>query len=479
MKDNFFLYDLNNRLPYFMQSEEGMKIVMELINTQLNDVKPLVDNMPDIMDYDTVRNEFIPLLAYLVSYDYTFTKDRLYQADMIRQMLQTFSHRGNNNDIITVVDSYDNPGWMADDYYYPEFWREYKATYIESNIDKVFRHSISQHSGGHRFQDGVKWWYGVININTVDYLTGTLKQFLDKAVPAGVKYIISPFTDIVGPNGELLNLGPITIGSIVQQISEYDMILDSEGIPKTIEQNGMGLTLIHSDRHKNFTTFYNPDTNPMYMGTYTDYDEISTENPYLYSWETLVAQQIPQEAYDGKGVPFKLGTRTAYKHYAFSDYVTGRLHSGGYITADNHINIDIHLEKDFAEFFVFTNYTETYYNLPYINFPIVLLSDAIEYVSGVEWYQVSGRSNSNFQSSESIQHLNEELPRLSSTFGIDGFEISSEGTYQHIAYANNALGTIDFAYIDSGQYYVGTYWDNVITQANDPQRYAWTYRPNK
>ena len=475
MADNFYLYDLRNSLPYFMKSEEGMELLMDIMNVKINDVKPLIDNMPDLMDYDTVRTDFLPLLASLLSYEYRYTDDKLYQADLIRQLLQSFSMKGNNDDIVTTVESFDNPGWLAGDYFYPRYWREHKGTSIEHNIDKVFTHNVSKHSNGHRFQDGIQWLAGVITINSTDYLTDELKDYLDKVVPAGIKYIIVPFTDIVGPNRELLYLGAYLNSNIVNQYTKYDIVVDRLDIPKLIEYNGMGLTLIHSDKHTNFRNFYNPDTHPVYVGTYTTYQEDNPTDPYLYEWEIFNGQVIPEEAYSGKGKPIDLGARTAYIHYAFSDYVTGRLHSGGYITADNHTDVNIYLADSFNKYLkVHDPYVTINSHIQNFNLPPILVSDSIDVINSLPYYRFMGRYASNFKSNESIKHLADSLPAMSNVMGIDGFEISSDGANLHIAYADNALGTIDFSLTDDTKRYIGKYSDNKTTQSNDPQRYAWT-----
>ena len=137
-----------------MQTEKGMNIIIDLINHTLNTIKPQVDTMPDMLDYDTVSESFIPALASAIGYNYRHVDDRAYHNDLIRSMLKVYNFRGTDYDVIQASDNFDNLGWLGGDYYYPDHWKQDNATTITDNIDKIFIHSKSKHYSGDRFKDG-------------------------------------------------------------------------------------------------------------------------------------------------------------------------------------------------------------------------------------------------------------------------------------------------------------------------------------
>lgn len=445
MVDNFFEYDLTDRIPYKIQADDGLKLFTDLLNHTLNYLKPHIDNMPNNMDYDTMNPDFIPQLSSHLSYEYKYTQDRYYQADLIRSMLKAFNYRGTDADIITAVDNYNNEGWMAGEYFYPEYWKQYKTTWIEDNIDKVFIYSQSKHSGGHRFQDGSKWLHGVITIHTVDYLNDELKQAVDKVIPAGVKYIIATYTDSSTEEGDLLYLGYITQDPSVQvDITNFANLLEMFDIPKLLKQSNLNTALIHSLPFEDFTLSYPTDYTPKFYGVYIDDKVDNKANPYSYTWYPFYDKFVPTEGRNGTGVAFtdKDGT-TKYKHFTFANKATGIKHSGSILFSENLKKYDLKLDKHFRDYFKVSPFQIS--NAPEFGKLLLdTLPNNIAQLADKQTYEYYGRFSSYYGSTNTVKHVTDSKPYQSNVWGLDGVnEIKQTNLYPQ-AFSTSAEGLTNF-----------------------------------
>lgn len=474
MNENFYEYDVSNYLPYFITSENGLSFLTDLLNVALNGNKQFIDSFTDIVDLDSASPESQKALV-LSELDLTnLVDDIAYRSELYRQSIDGYRSKGTESDIINVVDNFDNIGWMIGNYFYPGYDKQYKSTYITNNIDQVFTHSRSKHSNGDRFQDGDLWTYGVINITTVDYLTEALRNALEKVMPAGVKYILTTYTDILGPDGSELYLGPINARQYIQSYREQSIAINAFNIPRMLPKGGLGNSLIHSTAYSNFQTSYPSNGTPKYFGVYEDSEKVNSSNPDRYKWLPYNLRDVPENGKLGEGVPIP-GT-SLYIHYAFCDVVSGRLHSGSYVTSDNKMIIDINLIGHYARTYKIRNRSlDISFIPPIFNHRPIL--DVAYLEKNSQQYSLVLRKMMDYYSHNSLYSVQDEVLSMGLSRGIDGFEIDTEGNYEHIAYASNVYGKEGFTVSPntlSTIKAVGVYNDNEPDlQSVDFERYKW------
>ena len=476
MNSNFYEYDVSNYLPYFMNSEEGMNLLVELMNMSLAMNKLPIDNFTDLVDLDSMSSEWQPNAVMTKKDLSNLVEDPAYRSELYRQLIDGYRYKGTNQDIIDTVDNFDNVGWMMGDYFYPGYDKQYKSTYITNNIDEVFTHSKSRHSMGDRFPDGDLWTYGVINITTVDYLTKALRESLDKIIPAGVKYILTTYTDILGPNGDVLYLGPVNARQYIRSYVTYHFNVNTFNIPKMLPRGGVGNPLIHSNAFQGFSHRFPEHGTPKYYGIYTDNELENSKSPDMYRWFPFSESAVPEKGRHGEGVPISSGIRITYQHYAFCDNVSGRQHSGSFVTSDNKMNIDLTLPSTFRREFRITLNAQDKIYIPQV-FDRTLIIEALGNDLRIERESMYLRKMFDYFSHNSMASIQEETLNMGMSRGIDGFEIETQGTVEHIAYASNVYGKEGFTVSPNTLSViraVGVYNDNEPdVQSTDFERYKW------
>ena len=171
--------------------------------------------------------------------------------------------------------------------------------------------------------------------------------------------------------------------------------------------------------------------NRTYLGTYTDFTEADSTNPALYKW-TLVKGADGADGLNGSdglpGAPGADGTST-YFHVAYADTASG----GG-----------------FSQLAAGKPYIGTYVD--------TTQADAASGSSLWKWQLVKGADGENGENG------------IAGTNGADG-----QTSYLHIAYADNATGTLNFHLSEAlNRTYLGTYTDFTEADSTNPALYKWT-----
>lgn len=164
----------------------------------------------------------------------------------------------------------------------------------------------------------------------------------------------------------------------------------------------------------------------LYIGVYSDFTVADSTNPALYSWSLIKGDDGLQGPQGTPGAPGANG-QTSYVHFAYAD------------SADGTVN------------FTTGPAGGRYYVGVYTDFAAADSSNPAAYT----WSLQRGADGSN------------------GTPGAPG--ANGQASYVHIAYANNASGTLDFSVSDpTGRTYIGVYTDFTLADSTNPASYTWS-----
>lgn len=158
----------------------------------------------------------------------------------------------------------------------------------------------------------------------------------------------------------------------------------------------------------------------LYIGVYSDFTLADSTNPALYSWSLIKGDQ---------GIPGTPGTngQPSYVHFAYAD------------SADGTVNFTTGAPGGRYYVGVYTDFTASDSSNP----------------ASYAWSLQRGADGSN------------------GTPGAPG--ANGQPSYVHIAYANNASGTLDFSVSDpTGRAYIGVYTDFTLADSTNPASYTWS-----
>ncbi|SDY28907.1 phage tail spike protein [Eubacterium barkeri] len=180
--------------------------------------------------------------------------------------------------------------------------------------------------------------------------------------------------------------------------------------------------------------------NKAYIGMYVDTVATDSTTPSKYRWSLI------KGADGAQGIQGPAGSdgQTPYLHVAYANDETG---TSGFSVSDSVGKLYI---GQYTDFVAADSTTPSKYS----------------------WTKIKGdKGDAGDRGPQGIQGLQGSKgdQGVQGPKGDDGIS-----TYFHIAYANNATGTLDFSISDStNKLYIGTYVDSVATDSTIPSKYSW------
>ena len=185
------------------------------------------------------------------------------------------------------------------------------------------------------------------------------------------------------------------------------------------------------------TGFSHSDASKPFIGIYADDKPTSSGTASKYTW----SKWHGEDGSDGVQGPKGADGLPSYTHFAYANNATG---TSGFSTTDS-------LNKSYLGI-----YTDN------------IKADS-EVPSKYTWTLIKGATGA--RGPQGIQGLQGEKgdQGIKGNTGADG-----KTSYTHIAYADNATGTLNFSTSDSNREYVGMYTDFKSTDSSDPSLYNWS-----
>lgn len=217
---------LREFVPEQIYENRDSQVFIELLGTIYSDMSDMIGQFPQLADVDNVQDIFLPKLSALIKYNYDYSIDIEAQREIIKRMLHVYRNRGTDDHIIMAATYGNDSNWIGDHLFVPGTKVPKDEAQIIYPVTKIFRHSVSVHSGSDKYTDSVRWRDGVIIIKLA-FLNDQIRQAVKKVVPAGIKFYFDLSTDTsFGGEGDSEGAyGEVTFGEWVLD-TNYEILYD-------------------------------------------------------------------------------------------------------------------------------------------------------------------------------------------------------------------------------------------------------------
>ena len=205
------MISIEDLLPHTLLESEQYSTVANIVMTINNDIKEMISVFPELVHISNAPEIFLPKLAALVRYEGRYDIDDESLRDIISRIITVYRDRGTDYSIIMAATYGDEPEWVGSSLFYTSHRSKELATIVYP-ITRLFRHSISRHSGTHYFPDNERWRDGTLIISA-PYINDKLRNAVKKVVPAGLRVFWEVKSEISDSTGELITFGEYLVNA--------------------------------------------------------------------------------------------------------------------------------------------------------------------------------------------------------------------------------------------------------------------------
>jgi len=172
-KDQKFIFDyLMKTTPEFLNQSEDFQVFLLLMSLVFGDTRTKLNDWWKLVDIDECPEEFLPLLAGLIGYEWDYRLSGDEQRLLIKNFLHTYRRRGTIQSIVNVVRLVG---------------QTQTSFYTNANLAEVYVKEYGIHSDP-LLEADPQWGPGVILVSIPEnaYI---VRDYLPLVVPAGVKVL--------------------------------------------------------------------------------------------------------------------------------------------------------------------------------------------------------------------------------------------------------------------------------------------------
>ena len=184
-----------------IDQESDWKIFQEILKEIFGDIKTVAESLTSLADVNSVDENFLPKLAYLLEYSYKYDLPHSTNRDIIKRWLWLKKQKGRDSDVLNAADFANNPNWVKSTMLVPT--TEYPRIEIDRNasiyypVDFLFTHNLSTFSETHRFANSRRWRDGIIVVE-LNELTQYTREAIKEVLPAGLKVFFDTTNEMKG-----------------------------------------------------------------------------------------------------------------------------------------------------------------------------------------------------------------------------------------------------------------------------------------
>lgn len=190
-----------NFVPEYLRENENFLLYFYLLTRELDINFKNIKNFTDLINNDKVPIKFLESLGSYMNYRYVPNATEEFNRELSMRMNTIWEQRGTEHAIVMAGTHGWNPGWVGGDIFVPGYEISDNYAKLLKPRDYVFRHSISNFSGLHVFQDSFVYCDGVF-ILKVPYLNEDIRNRVYEVTQAGIRYIFE-VSDSFFPNQDM------------------------------------------------------------------------------------------------------------------------------------------------------------------------------------------------------------------------------------------------------------------------------------